>query len=92
MCRGNMNTTITIKNLDELSMKWINQKANRQGVDLEDIIVQLIHDQMESSIKKIDLTQYNDLDSMAGTWNNKEADKFIQEIEKFNQVDENLWQ
>ncbi len=86
-----METTITIKNLDDLSIEWINQKAKLQGVDLEDIIIQLIHDHMKPGEKKIDLVQYNDLDSLAGTWNVKEADDFSQAIDKFNQVDKNLW-
>ena len=86
-----METTITIKNLDDLSIEWINQKAKQQGVDLEDIIIKLIHDHMKSSEKKTDLVQYNDLDSLAGTWNVKEADDFSHAIDKFNQVDKNLW-
>lgn len=84
--------TITIQNLDEHSIKWINQKAKQLNVHIEDIIVKLIHDQMRSDENEIELTQYDDLDSLAGTWSRKEADEFFQTIDKFNQVDESLWQ
>jgi len=87
-----METTITIKNLDKLSIEWINQKAKLQGVDLEDIIVQLIHNQIKTGERKTELVQYNDLDSLAGTWSKKEADDFLKSIDKFNQVDKSLWQ
>ncbi|WP_139786806.1 hypothetical protein [Desulfamplus magnetovallimortis] len=87
-----METTITIKNLDEFSIEWINQKAKLQGVNFEDIIVQLIHDQIRAGEKKTELVQYNDLDPLAGTWNRKEADEFLKSIDKFDQVDEKLWQ
>jgi hypothetical protein len=89
-CEVFMTKTITIR--DELSIKWINQKAKQLNVNLEDFIVKLIHDQMKSDQNGIELMQYHDLDSLAGTWSRKDADDFLQAIEKFNQVDENIWQ
>jgi hypothetical protein len=85
-----MTKTITIH--DEISIKWINQKAKQLNVNLEDLIVKLIHDQMKSDKNGIELIQYHDLDSLAGTWSRKEADEFLQTIDKFNQIDESLWQ
>ena len=73
-------------------IKLINQKAKQLNVNLEDLIVKLIHDQMKSDQNGIELIQYHDLDSLAGTWSKKEADEFLQAIDKFNQVDESLWQ
>ena len=89
-CEVFMTKTITIH--DELSIKWINQKAKQLNVNLEDLIVKLIHDQMKSDQNGIELMQYHDLDSLAGTWSREEADDFLQAIDKFNQVDESIWQ
>ncbi len=86
-----METMITIRKLDEFAIEWINQKAKLQGVDLEDIIVQLIYEKVKSSEIKTELMQYNDLDSLAGTWSKKEAEHFFKATDKFNQVDESLW-
>jgi len=47
---------------------------------------------MKSDQNGIELTQYHDLDSLAGTWSTEEADDFLQAIDKFNQVDESIWQ
>lgn len=87
-----MKTAITIRTLDESSMEWINQKAKQREMRLEEIIVQLIHDQIEAEVRRSKLRQYTDLDSLAGTWSNKEGDEFLQVIDDFNQVDEKLWQ
>ncbi|MBF0376249.1 MAG: hypothetical protein HQK72_02085 [Desulfamplus sp.] len=86
-----MGTMITIRKLDEFAIEWINQKAKLQGVDLEDIIVQLIYEKVRSSEIKKELIEYNDLDSLAGTWSKKEFDDFFETTDKFNQVDESLW-
>ncbi|MBF0390109.1 MAG: hypothetical protein HQK71_08420 [Desulfamplus sp.] len=86
-----METMIAIRKLDEFAIEWINQKAKLQGVDLEDIIVQLIYEKVKSSEMKTELMQYNDLDSLAGTWSKEEADHFFKVTDKFNQVDESLW-
>ncbi|MCA1793391.1 MAG: hypothetical protein LC660_05865 [Desulfobacteraceae bacterium] len=89
-CGVFMPKTITIH--DELSIKWINQKAKQLNVNLEDLIIKLIHDQMKLDQNRIGLMEYHDLDSLAGTWSSKEADDFLREIDKFNQVDESIWQ
>ncbi len=81
--------SITIQNLDNPSIKWINRKAERLNVHIEDLIVKLIHDQMTTD--ETELMPYRDLDSLAGTWSKNEADDFFQTIDRFNQVDENLW-
>jgi hypothetical protein len=49
-----MTKTITIH--DELSIKWINQKVKQLNVNIEDLIVKLIHDQMKSDKNEIELT------------------------------------
>jgi hypothetical protein len=87
-----MGMSITIRALDELSVSWITQKAKQRGVSLEEIIVQLIHESIGVERSSSELKWYNDLDSLAGTWNDEEFDEFLQVIADFNQVDEQLWQ
>jgi hypothetical protein len=35
---------------------------------------------------------YHDLDSLAGTWSDQEANEFLAAVSEFNRVDEKLWQ
>ena len=35
--------------------------------------------------------KYNDLDSLAGTWNKKDYDEFNENIASFDQIDEEMW-
>jgi hypothetical protein len=41
--------------------------------------------------QKAPLPQYQDLDVLAGTWNEKDAEEFDQATVGFRQVDEELW-
>jgi hypothetical protein len=42
--------------------------------------------QMKIDQNGIELMRYHDLNSLAGSWSRREADDFLQAIDKFNQT------
>ena len=86
-----MSTTITIQNLDDTTARWISQEAERRGVSLELLIVELIRKGINTDQETSPLQGYDDLDSLAGTWSKEEEAEFIKVVADFEQVDEKLW-
>jgi hypothetical protein len=83
-----MERTIVLENLDDTSATWIEQEAERRGIPVEQIALELI----QQAIKDAQLKTYHDLDALAGTWSDKETDEFLSVIADFERVDEQLWQ
>ena len=67
-----------IKNLDGTTMNWITDKARERGVSAEDLVLQMLHETIGSEERISHPKQYDDLDSLAGTWSNEEHDEFVQ--------------
>ena len=82
-----MEKTIVLENLDDTSATWIEQESERRGLPIEQIALELI----QQAIRDAQLKAYHDLDALAGTWSDKEADEFLSVIADFERVDEKLW-
>ena len=87
-----MSAPITIQNMDEATVKWITEEAQRRGVSAEALVVELIHKGIDLERQESPWPTYHDLDVLAGTWSAEEADEFLKAIVDFEQVDEKLWQ
>ena len=83
-----MDRIITIQDLDDATATWIEKEAERRGLSIEEMVLELIH----QGIKSAQLDTYHDLDALAGTRSDKEADDFMKAIADFERVDEKLWQ
>ena len=83
-----MEKRIVLDNLDDTSVTWIEQESKRRGLPIEQITLELI----QQAIQNARLKTYHDLDALAGTWTDKEADEFLSVIADFERVDESLWQ
>ena len=83
-----MEKTIVIENLDDTSATWIEQEAKHRGLSIEQIILELV----QKAAKHAQLETYHDLDDLAGTWSDEQADEFLRVIADFERVDETLWQ
>ena len=68
-----MNTSITIPNVDETVNRWISERAHQRGVPTEKIILELL----EREIAKETARTYQDLDALAGTWEEGQAREFL---------------
>ena len=83
-----MSRTITIRDLDDASAKWIAREAARRGVEEQAVLKDLIR---QSIGHEKDLPVYRNLDDLAGTWTAEEAAEFRQATELFSRVDQDLW-
>jgi hypothetical protein len=71
-----MERTIVLENLDDTSATWIEREAERRGVTLEQIVLDLVR----TGIERSQLEEYHDLDDLAGTWSEQEAQEFLSAI------------
>ena len=85
-----METTLLITQLDQATLAWIAQEAERTGLSIEAVARRLIYRGLEA--EKVKPETYHDLDDLAGTWSAEEADEFRQAIADLEQVDTSLWQ
>lgn len=86
-----MSTSIVIQNVDDATAKRIAEEAKRQGLSVEEFILQLIRKEVAVEHKSAELQPQDDLDSLAGTWTNEQAAEFLNAIADFENVDEKLW-
>jgi hypothetical protein len=83
-------TTMTIRGLDDLTIKALKNKAKQEGSSINAALVKLL--QEELGIKKKKRTvEYNDLDHLAGTWSDKDYKQFVKNTADFEKIDENMW-
>ena len=87
-----MPESITINSLDEATTNWIDEEAKKRGTNKEAVVLNLIRKGIECEHRHVALQTYDDLDSLAGTWNDEQATEFMNAITYFDQVDEKLWQ
>lgn len=85
-----MAKTFTIEDLDDTSSAWIAEEATRRGIDEQTVLKELIRLALIQG-SGAQLPVYRDLDDLAGTWTEEEAEEFRRATEIFNQVDEDLW-
>jgi hypothetical protein len=87
-----MSTNITIQDLDDTTVKWISEEAQRRGISVESLVVELIRKGINTDQETSPLPTYYDLDSLAGTWSEEQEAEFLNAVADFEQVDEKLWQ
>jgi len=83
---------LTINNLDEATANWIEKEAERCGTNRETVALHLIQKGIERESEECSFRPYEDLDSLAGTWTEEQANEFMNAISYLDQVDEKLWQ
>lgn len=44
-----MNSTITVRNIDSADKSWLQQEAKSQGVSMEELVRQLIHEKRQKA-------------------------------------------
>lgn len=83
---------LTITQLDQAATEWIEQESKRTGIPIEEVARQLIYRGLEAERQQAPPQRYHDLDSLAGTWSDEEAEEFRQAVADFNQIDPTIWQ
>jgi spore germination cell wall hydrolase CwlJ-like protein len=82
-----MGEPLTITQLDPTATEWIEQEAQRTGLPIEAVARQLIYRGLEVERQQARRHRHYDLDALAGTWSEEEADEFRHAIADLNQID-----
>ena len=85
-----MSFAITIQQIDDITRTWLQQESRRRGVNLEEMVLTLIREGMQA--ERTTLPEYHDLDALAGTWSDADANEFLRNTADFEKIDEALWQ
>ena len=83
-------STMTIRGLDDLTMKALKEKAKQEGMSVNSTLVKLLQEELGLKKKKRTVV-YNDLDHLAGTWSDKDFKEFQKKIKDFEKIDETTW-
>lgn len=83
-------TTMTIRGLDDLTVKALREKAKKEGSSVNAALVKLLQEDLGIKKKKRTVI-YNDLDHLAGTWSDKDYNEFLQATADFAMIDEDVW-
>jgi plasmid stability protein len=82
--------TITIRGIDNEIAKALKEKAKKDGDSVNSIVLKIVRESLGLK-KKGRMAVHNDLDYLAGTWDEKEYKEFQKRIADFEVIDENLW-
>ena len=81
--------TMTIKGLDELTIKVLRETARREGMSINAILLKILKEQL--GFKKKSRLIHTDLDHLAGTWSKKDYMEFKRIVDDFEKIDEKMW-
>ena len=82
-------TQMTIRGLSPKTERKIRQMAEEKGISLNRVILQLIDEQGDDTVKKP--APAESLRKLAGGWNEEDAEAFMASIKSCEQIDEEMW-
>jgi plasmid stability protein len=82
--------TMTIRGLDEMTIKALKEKAKQEGTSVNAALVKLVKEELGLKKRKR-MVVYDDLDHLAGTWSDKEYKEFQKMMKDFEKIDETMW-
>jgi dsDNA-specific endonuclease/ATPase MutS2 len=83
---------IALRNLPPEIEKIVRQEADRQRTNINKAVISLLERKSEAPKKrKPGMKQYDDLDSLAGSWTKKEAAEFNKALAAQRTIDPELW-
>ena len=77
---------LSLRNLDPETLARIRMSARRRGVSVNRLIVDTLRRQYRSGGEQLD-----DLDALAGSWSEAEAEAFAAATAPFAEIDGALW-
>ena len=83
--------TMSIRGLDDKLLSRLKRRAEREGSSLNRLVVSLLQDDAGAARKPRPLQKYDDLNSLAGTWNSQQVREFERDTAAFSEVDPGLW-
>lgn len=82
--------TMSIRGLDDQALSRLKRQAEQEGSSLNSVVLKLLN-RAGNSIQPGVLEKFDDLDALAGTWSEEEAQHFERNTAAFAEVDAALW-
>ena len=82
---------ITLRNVPQPVQRLIERKAAKEGLSLNKAVIRLLEDATEGGVRRQSSRRFHDLDHLAGTWTDAEADAFNTALAEQRKVDPELW-
>ena len=82
--------TMTVRGIDEKLAQALKNKAHQEGVSVNAMTLRLIRESLGLD-KTGRVDGYNDLDHLAGTWTQDDAEEFRHATAVFEQIDKDMW-
>jgi hypothetical protein len=87
-----MGATITITDLDPVTLQRLESEARRRGVDVATVAGELLRAAAPPVVAPAANGQtFHELDALAGTWSEEDAKSFGAAVADFERVDGDLW-
>ena len=83
-------SVMTIRGIDDTTAKVLKQKAKKEGVSVNAVLLKTLRESLGLEKKRRTII-YDDLDYLAGTWNEKDFIEFQKQIADFETVDKKIW-
>jgi hypothetical protein len=87
---GDFMATMSIRGLDDRALARLKSQAEQEGSSLNSLVLRLLQG-AGTSIEPGALKKFDDLDALAGTWDEEEARAFARNTAAFAEVDAALW-
>ena len=81
---------VTLRNLPPKLDRTIRERAKKKGVSVNKVVIGLLQDYLGESEQKT-VCRYHDLDELAGSWSEEEAEAFERALAKQRGVDLEMW-
>lgn len=81
---------MSIRGLDDQALSRLKSQAEQEGSSLNSLVLRLLQGTSPSVPLNV-LKKFDDLNALAGTWSEKEAQAFERNTAAFAEVDAALW-
>jgi plasmid stability protein len=85
-----MMAVMTLRGIDDTMAKILKEKAATEGLSVNALMLKMLREALQIGTKKRGI-EYNDLDALAGTWDESAVDEFERNTAVFEKIDESLW-
>jgi len=82
--------TMSIRGLDDQALARLKSQAEQEGSSLNSLVLRLLQG-TGTSIQPNALKKFDDLNALAGTWSDEEAQAFERNTAAFAEIDTALW-
>ena len=81
---------MSIRGLDDKALARLKSQAEQEGSSLNGLVVRLLQGS-DTAAQPGGLKKFDDLDALAGTWSDEDAQVFAHNTAAFSELDPTLW-